>query len=42
MNQYLGIDAVRDLIIQNGFAIIEHDFGEEDPNRDDIVSPYTW
>jgi hypothetical protein len=42
VNQLLGIDAVKDLVIENGFAIIEHEFGEEDPDRDDIVSPYTY
>ena len=42
VDRYLGLDSVRDLILQNGFAIFEHDFGEEDPNRDDIVNPYTY
>ena len=30
------------LLEQNGFAIIEHDFGWFDPNRDDIVKPYEY
>ena len=34
------LDDAAQLLIQNGFAIIEHDFGWSDPNRDDIVKPY--
>ncbi|MBL7143990.1 MAG: DUF3160 domain-containing protein, partial [Phycisphaerae bacterium] len=30
------------LLEQNGFAVIEHDFGWFDPNRDDIVKPYEY
>lgn len=30
------------LLEQNGFAVIEHDFGSYDPNRDDIVKPYKY
>jgi hypothetical protein len=30
------------LLEQNGFAIIEYDFGSFDPNRDDIVKPYEY
>jgi len=30
------------LLEQNGFALIEHDFGWFDPNRDDIVKPYEY
>ncbi|MDT8301708.1 MAG: DUF3160 domain-containing protein [Sedimentisphaerales bacterium] len=30
------------LLEQNGFAIIEHDFGFFDSNRDDIVKPYEY
>ena len=30
------------LIEQNGFTVVEHDFGLFDPNRDDIVKPYEY
>jgi hypothetical protein len=30
------------LIEQSGFAVVEHDFGWFDPNRDDIVKPYEY
>lgn len=30
------------LLEQNGFTIIEHDFGWFDPNRDDIIKPYQY
>ncbi len=30
------------LLEQNGFAVIEYDFGSPDPNRDDVVKPYAY
>lgn len=39
VSQELDLDRATDLILSNGFAVIEHTF-EEDPNCDDIVSPY--
>jgi len=30
------------LLEQNGFAVVEYDFGWFDPNRDDIVKPYEY
>ena len=42
VNQVLAIDPVRELLSRNGFVVIERDFGDDDPNRDDIVSPYTY
>jgi hypothetical protein len=30
------------ILQQNGFGIIEYDFGPFDPNRDDIVKPYEY
>jgi hypothetical protein len=41
VNQKLGLDQVRELISQNGFVIIEYDFGFF-ADDDDIVSPYTY
>ncbi|UCD50293.1 MAG: DUF3160 domain-containing protein [Phycisphaerales bacterium] len=40
VNQELNIEPARDLLSQNGFVVIEHQFAE-DPDGDDIVSPYT-
>ncbi|MFQ6034302.1 MAG: DUF3160 domain-containing protein [Sedimentisphaerales bacterium] len=34
------LNSARPLLKKNGFAIIEHNFGWFDPNRDDIVKPY--
>ncbi|MBN1804515.1 MAG: DUF3160 domain-containing protein [Sedimentisphaerales bacterium] len=48
INNYSDMDSTFDLndaaplIEQNGFAIIEHDFGLFDPNRDDIVKAYDY
>ncbi len=39
---YLKLADAAPLLEQNGFAIIEHDFGPFDPNRDDIVKPYEY
>jgi len=41
VNQALNLEPARDLLSQNGFVVIEHQFGE-DPDGDDIVSPYTY
>ena len=41
VNQKLGLDQARELISQNGFVVIEHDFGFF-ADHDDIVSPYTY
>ncbi len=38
----LGLKSIAPLLEQNGFAIVEHDFGWFDPNRDDIVKPYEY
>ncbi len=38
----LDLNDAAPLIQQNGLAIIEHDFGWFDPNRDDIVKPYEY
>jgi len=42
MDSRFGLGSVEPLLEQNGFAIIEHDFGWFDPNRDDIVKPYEY
>jgi len=42
MDSKFGLSSVAPLLEQNGFAIIEHDFGWFDPNRDDIVKPYEY
>lgn len=42
MDSRFGLAIVEPLLEQNGFAIIEHDFGWFDPNRDDIVKPYEY
>lgn len=42
MDSRFGLRSVEPLLIQNGFAIIEYDFGWFDPNRDDIVKPYEY
>ncbi|MCP4613099.1 MAG: DUF3160 domain-containing protein [Planctomycetes bacterium] len=41
VNQRLGLDQAKELISQNGFVVIEHDFGYFFDD-DDIVSPYTY
>ncbi len=41
VNQRLGLEQARELISQNGFVVIEHDFGFF-ADDDDIVSPYTY
>ncbi len=38
----LGIESAAPLLRQNGFAVVEYDFGSFDPNRDDIVKPYEY
>jgi hypothetical protein len=42
MDSRFGLKPVEPLLEQNGFAIIEYDFGWFDPNRDDIVKPYEY
>ena len=42
MDSRFGLKNVAPLLEQNGFAVIEHDFGRFDPNRDDIVKPYEY
>jgi len=42
MDAEFGLETVKASIEQNGFVIIEHDFGSFDPNRDDIVEPYEY
>lgn len=42
MDSRLDLKNVAPLLEQNGFAVIEHDFGPSDPNRDDIVKPYEY
>jgi len=42
MTSRFGLEGAAGLLEQNGFAIIEHDFGSFDPNRDDIVRPYEY
>ena len=42
VDSQLGLKSVAPLLEQNGFAIVEHDFGWFDPNRDDIVKPYEY
>ena len=42
VDSQLGLRSVAPLLEQNGFAIVEHDFGWFDPNRDDIVKPYEY
>ena len=39
---YFKLSEASSLLEQNGFAIIEYDFGSFDPNRDDIVRPYEY
>ncbi len=41
VNQRLGLDQIKELISQNGFVVIEHDFGFY-TDHDDIVSPYRY
>jgi hypothetical protein len=38
----LGLPHIGEHIARNGFAVVEHDFGYTDPNRDDMVKPYTY
>ena len=40
MESKFKLASVAPILEQNGFAIIEYDFGWSDPNRDDIVKPY--
>ncbi|MBN2182293.1 MAG: DUF3160 domain-containing protein, partial [Sedimentisphaerales bacterium] len=42
VNTFLNLGPAATLLEQNGFAVIEHDFGWFDPNRDDIVKPYEY
>ena len=42
LDSMFGLKNADPLLEQNGFAIIEHDFGWFDPNRDDIVKPYEY
>ncbi len=42
IDSMLNIKNAAPMLEQNGFAIIEHDFGLFDPNRDDIVKPYEY
>jgi len=42
VNQYLDLEPVQPLLERNGFAVLEHDFGMFDPNRDDMVQPYRY
>jgi len=42
MDSRFNLTNAASLIEQNGFAIIEHDFGSFDPNREDIVTPYKY
>ncbi len=42
MDSRFGLTTVEPLLEQNGFAIIEHDFGWFDPNRDNIAKPYEY
>lgn len=39
VNRYLALDQAKDLIGQNGFVVIEHEFYSQ---VDDIVEPYTY
>jgi hypothetical protein len=41
VNKFLGLDPALEHISQNGFVVIEHDFGFF-ADHDDIVSPYTY
>jgi len=42
VDSILNLKNAASLLEQNGFAIIEHDFGWFDPNRNDIVKPYEY
>jgi hypothetical protein len=42
MDSMLNLKNAAPLLEQNGFAVIEYDFGLFDPNRDDIVKPYEY
>jgi len=42
MSGKLNLGPVKDLICQNGFVVIEHEFGYLDPSRSDIISAYTY
>ena len=42
MDSKFGLYNDATLLEQNGFVVIEHDFGQFDPNRDDIVKPYEY
>jgi len=41
-NLFFRLTEASTLLEQNGFVIIEYDFGSFDPNRDDIVKPYEY
>lgn len=42
LDSEFGLNNNATLLEQNGFVVIEHDFGQFDPNRDDIVKPYEY
>ena len=42
LDSEFGLNNNATLLEQNGFAVVEHDFGQFDPNRDDIVKPYEY
>lgn len=42
MSGKMNLGPVKDLICQNGFVVIEHDFGHFDPRRSDIISAYIY
>ena len=42
MDSKFGLNNYVTLLEQNGFVVIEHDFGQFDPNRNDIVKPYEY
>lgn len=42
VDETLNLEAIESLIRDNGFAVIERDFGWWDPNREDIAKPYKF
>jgi hypothetical protein len=38
----LELAAVQGLMEKNGFAVVEHDLGSEDPNRESMTAPYKY
>lgn len=42
MDGIFKLGRIESLLQQNGFGIIEYDFGPFDPNRDDVVKPYEY